>query len=250
MSNRLLTLLSLALLTSTSVAQSTAEKTESLKINLIDVSKQLQFPQKARLEDILQQAQQQNLALEYPLGTTLFDNSEDALRESTALKNSVLIQMIKHDLSDHKFYNYIQNHQFAPRILSALDVDRIRLDKFKNPLMSGDLTLVSPQREEKIIYLGNLEQVYFVKEQAGIPLKQQILNLERNIGELPHPPILIYPDGKVVKPRHDSWLTRQYYLPPLTMVYIPFDEFETSEMDQDIVKLLTQLKPTSMKSPL
>ncbi|ALR16720.1 capsule biosynthesis GfcC family protein [Vibrio natriegens] len=250
MSKRLLPLLSLALLTSTSAAQSTADKTEPLKVKLVGVSEQLLFPQKARLSDILQQAQQQNLALEYPLGTTLFNNSEDALSESTALKNSVLIKMIKHDLSDHKLYDFIQSHQFAPRILSAIDVDRIRLDKFENPLISGDLTLVSPKREEKVIYLGNLEQVYFVKNQAGIPLKEQIRNLKRNIGELAHLPILIYPDGKVVKPHHGSWLTTQYYLPPLTMVYFPFDELDTSEMDQDIVKLLTQLKPTSIKSPL
>ncbi|MGI9896027.1 YjbG polysaccharide synthesis-related protein [Vibrio natriegens] len=254
MSKRLLPLLSLALLSSINATaaptQTSTDKTEILNVELVGVGKQLQFPQAARLADVLKQAQQQDLILEYPLGTTLFDSSEHSLRKSTALKNSVLNQMIQHNLVAHPFYKYIQKHQFAPRLFSAVDLDEIRLDKFNNPLISGDLTLVSPQREEKVVYLGNLDKVFSVKEQAGIPLKQQIANLEGYIGALAHPPILIYPDGRVVQPHHGPWLTTQYYLPPLTMVYIPYEEFESSEMDQDIVKLLTQLKPTSMKSPL
>ncbi|MEE3878801.1 YjbG polysaccharide synthesis-related protein [Vibrio sp. YYF0003] len=254
MSNRLFPLLSFAMLASASVvpasAQSIPDKSAYLNVELVGVSKQLQFQQKARLADVLKQAQQQDLVLQYPLGTTLFDDSEEALRKSTALKNSVLNQMIQHNLVSHPLYKYVQKHQFAPRVFSNVDVDDVRLDKFNNPLLDGDLSLVSIQREEKVIYLGNLDKVYSVKEQAGIPLKQQIANLESDIGELAHPPILIYPDGNVAQPHYGSWLTTQYYLPPLTMVYIPFEKFETSEMDQDIVKLLTQLKPTSMKSPL
>ncbi len=254
MSKQLLSWLGVALLASTSVtpvsAQSIPNKAISLSVELVGVGKQLQFQQKARLSDVLKQAQQQSLRLQYPLGITFFDNSEEALRKSTAQKNSVLNQMIQHNLVAHPFYKYIQKHQFAPRVFSAVGLDDIRLDKFNNPLISGDLTLVSPQREERVIYLGNLEQVYSVKEQAGIALKQQIANLKNDIGELAYPPILIYPDGEVVQPHHGSWLTTQYYLPPLSMVYIPFEEFKNSEMDQDIVKLLTQLKPTSMKSPL
>ena len=254
MSKRLLSLLGVALLASASTAyvsaKSTPDNTSYLNVELVGVSKQLQFEQPARLMDVLKQAQQQSITLQYPLGTTLFDSSEEALRKSTALKNSVLNQMIQHNLVAHPFYKYIQKHQFAPRVFSAVDLDDLRLDKFNNPLLNGDLSLVSIPREEKVIYLGNLEQVYSVREQAGIPLKQQISNLENDIGELVHPPILIYPDGKIVQPHHGSWLTSQYYLPPLTMVYIPFEEFEHSEMDQDIVKLLTQLKPTPMKNPL
>ncbi|MGY0616909.1 capsule biosynthesis GfcC D2 domain-containing protein [Vibrio sp. FJH11] len=254
MSKRLLPLLSMALLASTGIApvsaQSTPVKASYLNVELVGVGKQLQFEQPARLADVLKQAQQQDLVLQYSLGTTLFDGSEQALRQSTALKNSVLNQMIQHNLVAHPFYKYMQKHQFAPRVFSAVDLDDVRLDKFNNPLLNGDLSLVSMPREEKVIYLGNLDDIYSVKEQEGIPLKQQIVNLENDLGELAHPPILIYPDGNVVQPHHGSWLTTQYYLPPLTMVYIPFEEFENSEMDQDIVKLLTQLKPTSMKSPL
>ena len=109
--------------------------------------------------------------------------------------------------------------------------------------------LVCAKREEKVLYVGNVEKVYAVENQAGIPLHEQITNLRSSdIGELAYPPILIYPDGKIVHPHHGSWLTTQYYLPPLTMVYIPFDEFETSQMDKDIVALLAQRKPTSSKN--
>ncbi|MDF4849910.1 capsule biosynthesis GfcC family protein, partial [Vibrio parahaemolyticus] len=120
---------------------------------------------------------------------------------------------------------------------------------FENPLWYGNALLASPLREEKVYYLGILNSVYTVKDQAGIPLQKQIENLKSNIGALSTPPVLIYPDGHVVKPHHGAWLTTQYYLPPLTLVYVPFDDLEYSEMDQDIVRLLTQLIPNSTKRP-
>ncbi len=237
--------LNLALLANTSIAsaQLSTEQNTRLNVALTDVGKQLQFSQPARLTDVLKQAQQQSVILQYPLGTTLFDASQQALNESTELKKSVLEQMARYDLSSFPLYGFIRHHQFAPRVLSAIDLDDVRLDKFDNPLLSGELTLVSQQREEKVTYLGNVNKVFSVGDQAGVPLEQQIKDLEGDIGKLSNPPVIIYPDGKVVQPHHGSWLTTQYYLPPLTMVYIPFEDYETSKMDQDIVQLLTQLKP-------
>lgn len=259
MSIRLLSLLSLVILASTNIApasaQSKVDNAEYLNVELGGVSKQLQFEQAARLTEVLKQAQEQGLNLHYPLATTLFDNSENALRESSALKDSVLKQMIQHNLGEHPFYHYLQAHRFAPRVLSGVDLDDIRLDKFRNPLLRGDFTLISPKREDNVIYLGNVDEVYSVRDQAGIPLKQQLVNLKNNIGELVRPPVLIYPDGKWIQTKLGAWQTSQYYLPPLTMVYIPFKEFNTSAMDQAIVDLLVQLKhsqfkPSSMKKPL
>ena len=198
---------------------------------------------------ILKLAQEQNAVLQYPLAISLFDDSEQAQQESLALKNAVLNQMIQYNLVGHPFYKFIQQSEFAHRILSAVDVDQIRLDKFDNPLLKGQYALSAPQRAEKVLYVGNLDKVYTIKNLAGIPLHEQVDILKSSeVGELPQPPILIYPNGEVVTPHHGSWLTKQYYLPPLTMVYIPFDDFEQSPMDQEIVKLLSQRKPTSSKN--
>ncbi len=253
-------LLSLTLIVSTSTApvlaqttteaQRTTEDATYLNVELVGLGKQLQFQQAARLTDVLKQAEKQNLVLQYPLAITLYDSSEQARVKSAALKSSVLNQMTRHQLGEHPLYQYIQTHQFAPRLLSAIDVDDVRLDKFNNPLLRGDLSLFSPIREEKVIYLGNIDNVYTVKDQAGISLQQQTKNLIGIIGEPLHPPVLVYPDGNVVQPRQGLWLTSQYYLPPLTIVYIPFEHYESSKMDQDIVRLLTQLKPTMMKTYL
>ncbi|CAE6880566.1 hypothetical protein ACOMICROBIO_FLGHMIGD_00211 [Vibrio sp. B1FLJ16] len=247
--NIALTSLILLANTSTASAQSTSEQAPSLNVELTAVGKEMQFSQAVRLSDVLKQAQQQDLILQYPLATTLFNSSEEALRESASLKNSILNQMVRYNLNTHPMHQFIQQHQFAPRLLSAIDLDDVRLDKFNNPLLNGQLTLISPRRVEEITYLGNLDKIYSVKGQAGIPLQDQIKSLEGDIGKLTNPPVIIYPDGKVIQPHHGSWLTTQYYLPPLTMVYIPFDEYETSKIDQDIVQLLTQLKPTVMKKP-
>ncbi|HHF3094363.1 TPA: YjbG polysaccharide synthesis-related protein [Vibrio diabolicus] len=251
MSKRLLTLFGLVMpiLSIHSFAQTETSTTQSLNVELLEVGKQLQFPGPTRLESVLALAKEQSVSQQYPLGTTLFDKSERAEKTSTALKNSALNQMIQHNLVAHPFYKFIQKQSFAPRVLSAIDVDKVRLNKFDNPLLHGNYVLVSPLREEKVFYLGNLNSVYSVKKQAGIPLQRQIENLKSNIGTLSTPPVLIYPDGHVVKPHHGAWLTTQYYLPPLTLVYVPFDDLEYSEMDQDIVRLLTQLIPNSAKRP-
>ena len=251
MSKRLITLFCLVmpLFSSHSFAQTEASTTQPLNVELLEVGKQLQFQGPARLESVLALATEQDASLQYSLGTTLFDKSDRADKTSTALKNSVLNQMIQHNLIAHPFYKFIQKQSFAPRLLSAIDVDKIRLNKFENPLLYGNALLASPLREEKVYYLGNLNSVYTVKDQAGIPLQRQIENLKSNIGTLSTRPVLIYPDGHVVKPHHGAWLTTQYYLPPLTLVYVPFGDLEHSEMDQDIVRLLTQLIPNATKRP-
>ncbi|MGY6389682.1 capsule biosynthesis GfcC family protein [Vibrio parahaemolyticus] len=251
MSKRLLTLfiLVMPLLSTHSFAKTETSTTQPLNVELPEVGKQLRFQGPARLESVLALAIEQNVSLQYSLGTTLFDKSDRAEKTSTALKNSVLNQMIQHNLIAHPFYKFIQKQSFAPRLLSAIDIDKVRLNKFENPILYGNALLASPLREEKVYYLGNLNSVYSVKDQAGIPLQRQIKNLKSNIGTLSTPPVLIYPDGHVVKPHHGAWLTTQYYLPPLTLVYVPFGNIEYSEMDQDIVRLLTQLIPNSTKRP-
>ncbi|EIJ2376001.1 capsule biosynthesis GfcC family protein [Vibrio alginolyticus] len=251
MSKRLLTLLGLVmpLLSIHSFAQTETSTIQQLNVELLEVGKQLQFQGPARLESVLTLAKEQSVSLQYSLGTTLFDKSERAEKNATALKNSVLNQMIQHNLVAHPFYKFIQKQSFAPRLLSAIDVDKVRLNKFDNPLLRGNYVLASPLREEKVYFLGNVNSVYSITEQAGIPLQRQIENLKSNIGTLSTPPVLIYPDGHVVKPHHGAWLTTQYYLPPLTLVYVPFGDLERSEMDQDIILLLTQLIPYATKRP-
>ncbi|AYO21214.1 YjbG polysaccharide synthesis-related protein [Vibrio owensii] len=250
MSKRLLSLLSLVGVVGITAVPALAQNQSlpPLQVELVG-GKALQFELPTRLDNILKLAQEQNLVLQYPLAISLFDDSEQAQQESLALKNAVLNQMIQYNLVGHPFYKFIQQSQFAPRVLSAVDVDQIRLDKFDNPLLKGQFALSAPQRAEKVLYVGNVDKVYAIKNLAGIPLHEQVDSLKSSeVDELAQPPILIYPNGEVVTPHHGSWLTKQYYLPPLTMVYIPFDDFEQSPMDQDIVKLLSQRKPTSSKN--
>lgn len=251
MSKRLLSLLSLVGIVGITAVPALAQNQSlpPLQVELVDTGKTLQFEQPARLDNILKLAQEHNVVLQYPLAITLFDDSKKTLKQSLALKNSVLNQMIQYNLVGHPFYKFIQQSEFAPRVLSTVDVDQIRLDKFDNPLLKGQFALSAPQRAEKVLYVGNVDKVYAVKNLAGTPLHEQVDSLKSSeVGELAQPPILIYPNGEVVTPHHGSWLTKQYYLPPLTMVYIPFDDFEQSPMDQDIVKLLSQRKPTSSKN--
>lgn len=251
MNKRLLSILVLIISahTATASAEASVQKQQSLTVELLGTGKVLSFDQPARLDNVLNLSQEQQVILQYPLAVTLFDNSDSAKRKVSALKSSVLNQMIQHNLVAHPLYKFIQESQFSPRVLSHVDLDKVRLDKFENPLLKGKLALSAPKREEKVLYIGNIDKVYAITNQAGISIHNQINNLQNSvIGKLGLPPILIYPDGKVTPVHHGNWLTKQYYLPPLTLVYVPFKEFEHSKFDQDIVKLLTQRKPTLSKN--
>lgn len=241
--------------------QASTNRQAPLTVELIGIGKTLQYSQAARLSDVATLAQQQGLALQYSIAVTLFDNNEEALQKSLALKNSVLNQMVQHNLVAHPLFSFIQQSQFAPRLLSGVDIDQVRLDKFDNPLLNGQIALSAPSRENKVRYIGHLERIDILPKKPGIPLYQHIkihqqpkthqtsktrFNL-MNAEYIPSP-ILIYPNGEVRSPDNGNWLTTQFYLPPLTTVYIPFDEVEHSQLDQDIIKLLTQRKPNSSKN--
>lgn len=156
MSKRLLSLLSLAGAVSITTLPTMAKNQSlpPLQVELAGAGKTLQLEQPARLDYILKLAQEQNVVLRYPLAISLFDDSEQAQQESLALKNAVLNQMIQYNLVGHPFYKFIQQSQFAPRVLSAVDVDQIRLDKFDNPLLKGQFVLSAPQRAEKVLYVA------------------------------------------------------------------------------------------------
>ncbi|WP_345795427.1 YjbG polysaccharide synthesis-related protein [Vibrio sp. CAU 1672] len=192
----------------------------------------------------MQASQGNGLSLSYPIATTLFDESKTAKQQSETLKNAVLNQMMQHNLVSHPLYKFIKQQQFAPRLMSELDLDKVRLDKFNNPLLHGTLSLASPERNQYVFYLGNTNTVHKIKSQQGVSLYQQLDNLEPVIGRVAQSPVIIYPNGQVVLPHDGAWLTTQYYLPPLTMVYLPFERYTESELDQNIVSLLAQLKLT------
>lgn len=249
MIKRLLSLFSLLLISLITPPLSAAQNTQALSIELIGKGQTLQFKQKKRLEQVLKLAQERQVILQYPLAVTLFDNSTLALQKTTVLKNSVLNQMVQYNLAGHPLYKFIQQNHFAPRVMSGIDFDAIRLDKRKNPLLAGNFALSAPLRKEMVLYLGNIDGIYTVKNQAGVALDNQLVSLQKTINsDSKQPPILIYPDGNIARPQYGSWLNSKYYLPPLTIVYFPFEGFEGSQMDRDIIKLLSQRRPTSSKN--
>lgn len=251
MNVKLFTLLTLLLSTGVSATQSLYQKqnTQQLSIEFWGTHKALQSEHPLRLEKVLKLAEDNQVVLQYPLAITLFDNSDKAIKEATALKNTVLNQMIQYNLVAHPFYKFIQQSTFSPRILSNIDIDKVRLNKGQNPLLTGQLLLSSPKRIENVLYLGNLSKIHTVTNLPGVPLHEQLNYLqEKKIIDRTTFPFLIYPDGKVEHPYQGNWSTKEYYLPPLTIVYFPFEIEGKSEMDENIIKLLLQRRPTSTKN--
>ncbi|HCG7129856.1 TPA: capsule biosynthesis GfcC family protein [Vibrio parahaemolyticus] len=205
-------------------------------------SKSLSFNGKVRVLELIQAGVQQGAYIDYTLATTLFDESKQAREEVSSLQSFVLNQLMQKNLISHPFYKFLQKNSFSKRMLSNLDLDELRLHQEKNPLVNGNLSLHTPKRTDKVLFLGNLDKIVVIKDQQGIPLS----NILENIGAVydnrkPYP-VIIYPDGNVVTPAKGSWRNTYYYLPPLSIVYFPFDDYQQSELDQNIVELLTLLK--------
>jgi hypothetical protein len=213
-----------------------------LSIDLWQQGKTLNFSAPERLDTTILTAKANNLAIEYPLATTLFDESKQAQAEVSELKYSVLYSLIQQDLAAHPFYQFVQRQQFSKRVISSIDLDQIRLKDTKNPLLAGHFTLVAPKRNNKIWYIGNLNSVHSFRSLTGLSITDQQTQLKNMLGQEIQSPILIYPDGKVVESKMGYWLNEQFYLPPMTIVYVPFEHYATSDLDKNIVKLLTFLK--------
>ncbi len=214
----------------------------ALSVELLGKHKLLQFENEIRLSDIIILAQENGLSLSYPLASTLFDSSPDAENASKELKLKVLSQLEKLGEESSSIYGFIEGNDFSPRLISHLDFDDIRLDKRTNPLLKGTLTLSAPERVESIIFIGNIKKTYKTNNYKGLPLSSVLENIAPLAKDMKVAPVVIYPDAHIAFPKPGSWDTKEYYLPPLSIVYIPFEEYKTSQLDRDIVKLLTQLK--------
>ncbi|NDJ82647.1 YjbG polysaccharide synthesis-related protein [Vibrio campbellii] len=233
----LLSALSLCVLSSSIYAAS-----PQTTVELTGLQKSLNFDGKVRLVEIMKASQQHGASMDYPLATTLFDESEEAKEYASSLKSFVLNQLMQKNLISHPFYKFIQDNAFSKRVLSDLDLDELRLKKDRNPLISGEYSLITPDRSDRILLLGNLDSVNILKNQQGLPLSDILTNLN-DIYDSRNPyPVIIYPDGKVVEPHKGHWKSTYYYLPPLSIVYFPFADFRSSELDKSIVELLTLLK--------
>ncbi|MEH0699322.1 capsule biosynthesis GfcC D2 domain-containing protein [Vibrio owensii] len=238
---RVLLLTYLALWSTTANSESKSND-PAISLELLGGHKILQFEDATRLSDIIIQAKNNGASLDYPLASALFDTSSDANNISQNLKQKVLLQLEHVGQANSSLFKFIESHEFAPRLISYIDFDQIRLDRKKNPLLKGSLALSTPERIETITFVGNIARTYKKENYKGLPLSTVLEDLELLATESRLAPVVIYPDAQIVFPKSGSWDTKEYYLPPLSIVYIPFEEYATSQLDKDIVKLLTQLK--------
>lgn len=199
----------------------------------------LQFKQPVRLNDVIINAEANGVVISYPLASSLVDESDSTRSKLNQLKVSVLNRMMQKNLTSSQFYKFIKKSRFDKKVIPAIDFDKVRLEDKNNPLLNGQYGLVTPRRDEHVFFLGDIDTSAWVVNTSSKPLSAMLESLETELGEKTPDPILIYPDGNVVTPKLGIWSTSRYYLPPLTMVYFPFDD---SELDNDIIQLLTQVR--------
>lgn len=220
----------------------TASQRAPLSLQLWNQNKTLNFPTATRLDSAILTFENQVSRIEYPLATTLFDESDLARREVENLKYSILYQLIQRDLVNHPFYQFINEQSFAKRVVSHIDIDNVRLRSQNNPLLSGHYSIASPKRHNEVWLMGNVFSVRPIDGLIGKSLDETKAIIDQHIVAKATPITIIYPDGEIVEPELGYWLNVEYFLPPMTIVYVPFEQDNASSLNKDIVKLLTFLK--------
>lgn len=241
MMKRLFTLLNLLIISLPASATPMPQDTP-LSVVVAESGKQFQFHQATRLSAVVKTLEQHKVSIPYPLAATLFDQSPTAVETVALQKRAVLQELRDKGLDTHPFYGFIEQSKFAYRTISHLDIDKIRLHKNNDPLLKGQFSILNPRRASSVTVLGNVESIHTMDNVNGKSLSELMPRISSKVGKIKYPPVLIFPDGNTTVTHLGAWLSHQYYLPPQSIIYIPFSEYHHSDLDKNIVKLLTNLK--------
>ncbi|GMQ47933.1 capsule biosynthesis GfcC family protein [Vibrio sp. 10N] len=219
-----------------------------LSIMLQQQSVRLEYPQPARLDTILRdtnnQAQLANVQLDY-LQAQLFSLDKQSSIDSKKVQVVAQLKALQaHDASigAYKILNHIESSQFQYREFTSLDYDEVQSLRNGNPQLVGHYHLNIGARNNKINFLGAVEQPESIVHQAQWFLADYFNALGGiRLDSASHSSaFVIQPDGKVMEIAYGIWNFQPHFLAPGAIVYVPFKSLpsEFSSLNQDIADLL------------
>ncbi|PWI34565.1 hypothetical protein DI392_05520 [Vibrio albus] len=231
---------------------------ESLSVTLPDMEISLNYAQPVRLDQVLTDTQ--NLKLQQPQAMPFWlaaqfiepSNNADIDEKKKAAIHQLQTLAANDKDSSHKAHlliNALQKAQFNFRHFIPLDNDHVRLKNEDNPLLSGQYTLLTSPRVNKVRIFGTQNSWYPVDmiehgtidqylEQAALP--------ENSDTQLV---FVIQPDGALITADNAYWNTKPVFIAPGATIYIGFDSLpdEFEHLNQDIADLLRYQTPLTDK---
>ncbi|CAE6881251.1 hypothetical protein ACOMICROBIO_GDFFDHBD_04337 [Vibrio sp. B1REV9] len=232
-------------------ASTHAWATETTNVTLLEHNAQLQYQEAVRLDQVLSDALKQTAIQKqtntFDEGYRLFDTNKQEITDE--LYNSVVLRLKKLAADDdystaaEQLLQQIQSYQYAYRIVTSLDIDKVRLDLSRNPKMPGDYELSLSERPS-VVYLAGLAAPKPVTFSSFYDVANY---LEQ--GKLIHQASqsfawVIAPNGTTSKVGIAYWNNQHSHVIPGSIIFVGFDSSssELADLEQDIISLLTMVK--------
>jgi hypothetical protein len=228
----------------------------AVTVNLPNLNIDLNYHQPIRLSKLLSDTQNiiQEKSGDTPFWLMAQLLQNDKNNQINELKNKILAKLkmlsLDHPRSKVKaelLFTFINQNDFNYRYFITLDNDLVRIQTKHNPLLKGQLTLLTPSRVNgiRVIGISHPENPTALIEQNAIDDYLNAYSLPPNSNtELLY---IIQPDGVVIKNKNAYWNKKLAFFAPGASLFIGFKSLpnEYEGLNDEIADLIRYITPLS-----
>ncbi len=136
---------------------------------------------------------------------------------------------------------FIQQSSFQTRVSLDIDPDLLLSGKAQNPLLSGDLTLLLPERQHDVQLLGAIKSPVQLRFDAGKTLKDYLAQAQLINSFGTSEVTIISPNGKIQQAPIAYWNWNPIRPVPGSVIYVPYASITSkfSSLNARVSELLT-----------
>lgn len=219
----------------------------SNKLEVLVDNFNLTYDEPTRLQQVLSDSSIYLPKESTPLTIKLYRNGNGNLDK---LKEQVIAQLnksksINGDLGNIKtLITMIEELHYQTRILNTLDIDLVRLDIKKNPLLEGKFEIVATKRPTKVSVVGLVTEPIDVLHSPFYEVSDYLQQTKISEGGNNSFAWVIFPDGKVKKSGFAYWNNEHTTVPPGSTIFVGLDDDNENsiKLEQAIITLLISKK--------
>lgn len=223
----------------------------ALKVEVLDESYSLEYPEPMRLAHVLTDTVKHSRThspFVYPIANQLFNVEKES--QAQQIKTEVLKQLAllntssSERISANILIEQIKRWDIGYREMISLDLDQVRDQPSKNPMLSGHYQLVLPHRNNKIYIEGLLFHPYTQEFDATQKLSDILTDTQIPSSANDSYAWVIYPDGSFIKAGYAYWNDEKTNLTPGSIVFIGFNASKKNleALEEMIVELISMRK--------
>lgn len=223
----------------------------ALKVEILGENYSLEYPEPMRLAHVLTDTvkhSRNHSPFTYPIANQLFNVEKEPQAQqikTEVLKKLTLLSSSSADrISANILIEQIKRWDIGYREMVSLDLDQVRDQPSKNPMLSGHYELLLPQRSNKVYIEGLLFHPYAREFDAANKLSDILTDTQIPSSANDSFAWVIYPDGSFIKAGYAYWNDEKINLTPGSIVFIGFNSSKKNleALEEMIVKLISMRK--------